>query len=57
MPSRKAQWVGLDIGTQSIKIINFEKKRNRWLLKKYQFHRTTESREQYLVTRSGSRRP
>lgn len=41
MPSGKNQWVGLDIGTQSIKIIAFEKKRNRWLLKNYQYHQTT----------------
>ncbi len=41
MPSGKNQWVGLDIGTQSIKIIVFEKKRNRWVLKNYQYHQTT----------------
>jgi type IV pilus assembly protein PilM len=41
MPSGKNQWVGLDIGTQSIKIIAFEKKRNRWLLKNYQYRQTT----------------
>ena len=41
MPSGKGQWVGLDIGTQSIKIIAFKKKRNRWLLKNYQYHQTT----------------
>jgi type IV pilus assembly protein PilM len=41
MPSGKAHWVGLDIGTQSIKIVTFEKKRSRWLLKNYQQHQTT----------------
>ena len=41
MPSGKGQWVGLDIGTRSIKIITFKKKRNRWLLKDYQHHQTT----------------
>jgi type IV pilus assembly protein PilM len=41
MPSGKNQWIGLDIGTQSIKIISFGKKRNRWLLKDYQYHQTT----------------
>ncbi len=46
MPSGKSQWVGLDIGTQSIKIISFEKKRNRWLLKNYQHHQTTGSWEE-----------
>jgi type IV pilus assembly protein PilM len=46
MPSGKSQWVGLDIGTQSIKIIAFEKKRNRWLLKQYQHYQTTGSWEE-----------
>jgi type IV pilus assembly protein PilM len=41
MPSGKSQWVGLDIGTRSIKIITFEKKRKHWLLKNYQYHQTT----------------
>ncbi len=41
MPSGKNQWVGLDIGTQSIKIITCEKKRGRWLLTNYQYHQTT----------------
>ncbi len=35
MPSGKVQWVGLDIGTQSIKIIALEKKKNRWRLTKF----------------------
>ena len=46
MPSGKSQWVGLDIGTQSIKIVTFEKKRTRWLLKNYQVHQTTGSWEE-----------
>lgn len=46
MPSGKGQWVGLDIGAQSIKIITFEKKRNRWLLKNYQRQQTTGSWEE-----------
>ncbi|RPH90532.1 MAG: type IV pilus assembly protein PilM, partial [Desulfobacteraceae bacterium] len=41
MPPGKGQWVGLDIGTQSIKIITFEKTKNRWLLKNYQYLQTT----------------
>jgi len=46
MPPGKGQWVGLDIGTQSIKIISFEKKSNRWLLKNYQHLQTTASWEE-----------
>jgi type IV pilus assembly protein PilM len=49
MPSGKGQWVGLDIGTQSIKIIAFKKKRNRWLLKNYQYHQATGNWEDDLV--------
>ena len=49
MPPGKGQWVGLDIGTQSIKIISFEKKRNRWLLKNYQYHQTTGNWDDDLV--------
>ena len=49
MPSGKGQWVGLDIGTRSIKIITFEKKRNRWLLKNYQYHHTTGNWDDDLV--------
>ena len=41
MPSGKGKWVGLDIGTQSIKIVTFEKKRNRWQLKNYRHHQST----------------
>jgi type IV pilus assembly protein PilM len=49
MPPGKGQWVGLDIGTQSIKIVAFEKKRNRWLLKNYQYHHTTGNWDDDLV--------
>jgi type IV pilus assembly protein PilM len=41
MPSGKGKRVGLDIGTQSIKIVIFEKKRNRWQLKNYRHHQST----------------
>jgi type IV pilus assembly protein PilM len=37
MPSGKVQWVGLDIGTQSIKIIALEKKKNRWRLNQIRY--------------------
>jgi type IV pilus assembly protein PilM len=46
MPPGKGQWVGLDIGTQSVKIVSLEKKSNRWLLKNYQCHQTTSSWEE-----------
>ncbi|MCU0579865.1 MAG: type IV pilus assembly protein PilM [Desulfobacterota bacterium] len=37
MPSKKVQWVGVDIGTQSIKIIVLEKKKNHWRLNNFQY--------------------
>jgi type IV pilus assembly protein PilM len=35
MPPGKVRWVGLDIGTQSIKIIALEKRKHRWRLNQF----------------------
>ena len=37
MPPGKVRWVGLDIGTQSIKIIALEKKKHRWRLNQFRY--------------------
>ena len=35
MSTKNDLWVGLDIGTQSVKLVAFEKKRTRWILKDF----------------------
>jgi type IV pilus assembly protein PilM len=46
MPSKQVQWVGLDIGTQSIKIIVLEKKKNHWRLKDLRYQKFASAAEE-----------